>query len=191
MRLGGHRAGLHRSRGLVELKVVHLRLPAHDRLPQSVVGIHHDRTEVTIHGIDAEGHACDITGHHLLDHHRHAGMRVVKAVLPPVGDGAVMPEGKETSLDLRQHFVCANHIEEGIMLAREGSTGQILQVGGGTHRVRLPRRAGRQGLAHLGSHGLRERCAGEFFPQARTTLLEANRIPGREIRGLGKHLPQS
>ncbi len=135
-----HRRPTGTQRWLVDVVLVRVHRALHDRLAQPVRrGHEHGVVEPGL-GVHREHHPgrADVRTHHLLHTGRERNSVVVEVVVHPVGDGAVVVERGEHLTDRLQHAVDALDVQEGLLLAREGSIRQVLRG-----------RAGAYGEGHL------------------------------------------
>ena len=107
----------------------------HHRFAQTVAGGDENGITETRFGIEGEHHAgrALVGTDHALDTGGQRDIGVDEALVHAVGNGAVVVERSENFLDGVQDVFQADDVEEGFLLAGEGSIRQIFGGGGGTH----------------------------------------------------------
>ncbi len=123
-------------------------------------------------GINGKHHArrTQIGTHHSLHTGRQRYATMVVALMHAVRDGAVVKQGSINMLDGNQHGIKALHVEEGFLLAGEGSVRHIFCRGGRTHRERGFRIIGGELLVGF-THGLFQRGLERCFDNPLADLL--------------------
>jgi hypothetical protein len=86
-------------------------------------------------GVDGEHDAggAEVGAHHALHAGRQRHVRMGEALVHAVADGPVVVEGGEHLLHLVQDVVDADHVQEGLLLARERGVGQVFGGGRRAH----------------------------------------------------------
>ena len=97
-------------------------------------------------GVDREGHSAraPVAAHHALDAGRERDLLVREALVRAVGDRTVVVERCEHLAHRGHHCRRAAHVEQRLLLSRERGFGEVFRGGGGAHRHRAVRVAGRQ-----------------------------------------------
>src|SRR3546814_16164581 len=79
-----------------------------------------------------------------LDDDSHVDRAVIEAVVQAVGDGPVGEQRRAAAPDVLQDRIGTDHVEERVLLAREGCAGQVLRGGARAHRPRRVRSEARR-----------------------------------------------
>eukprot|EP01107_Rhizomastix_libera_P017718 TRINITY_DN8690_c0_g1_i1.p2 TRINITY_DN8690_c0_g1~~TRINITY_DN8690_c0_g1_i1.p2 ORF type:complete len:760 (+),score=-5.99 TRINITY_DN8690_c0_g1_i1:96-2375(+) len=121
--------------GLVHVELVRVHGALHHGLAQAIGGGDEDGVAEAGFGIQGEHHAGGalVGTHHALHAGGQGHLGVGEALVHAVGNGAVVIEGGEHFLHGVKDVVEAMDVEEGFLLASEGSVGQVLGGGGGAH----------------------------------------------------------
>ena len=124
------------KRRFVHVELVRVHLPLDHRLaepPGSGDEDHLVETRLRIHG-EHDAARTGVAAHHALHAGGQRNLSVIEILVHPVGDGPIVVERRVHGLDGGEHVIDAGHIEEGLLLPREGGLGQILGGGRRTHR---------------------------------------------------------
>ena len=141
--LGAQAAPQHRllagpERRLEHVEFVRIHRALHDHFAEAIARGHEHHVAETGFGVEREQHAgrADVRAHHQLHAGREEHLLVLETVVHAIGDRAVVVERRENLLDLVQHVVDADHVEEGFLLPGKTGVGEVLGGGGRAHRDR-------------------------------------------------------
>ncbi len=145
----------------MHVELVRIDGALNDRFAEAVARSHEDGIAEAGFGIEREQHAGGalVGAHHALDARRQRNVGVDEALVHAVGNGAVVVQRGEYFLDRVQDVFEADDVEEGFLLAGEGSIRQVFGGGRGAHgEGHVGGRVGDQTLVLLGDrHGQRHR----------------------------------
>jgi len=108
-------------------------------------------------------------------------MRMGKALVHPVADGAVVVQRAEYLADFVQNVFYAHHVEEAFLLPCKGSVGQVFGCRRRTHRERRLRRGGAQhgeGRTNLPLQRCREGLRGDHRANVGTGRSKRTHVVG-------------
>ncbi|MNP36381.1 hypothetical protein D3C76_1297660 [compost metagenome] len=120
----------------MHIELVRVDGPLHHHLPQALGAGDEDHVVEAGFGIQGEHDAGggEIRAHHALHPGGEGHALVIVPLMHPVGDGAIVEEGGKHMLDGGHDRVYAAHVEEGLLLTREGGVRHVFGGGGGAHR---------------------------------------------------------
>ena len=123
-------------------------------------------------GIDGERDAAcaKVASDHALNADGEGDIFMGESLVGAVGDGAVVEQGGEHLTHRAHQRILAAHVEQRLLLSREGGVGKIFRRGGRTHRhrtVRGVRRHPRVARAQLAHQLLRQRRRPHPLPDLR------------------------
>ena len=112
-------AGRWRDRAPVDHPVVGVDRAGDDGVAKARRGVEHAAGAPAADRVGGEQHARDLRVDHPLHHHGELGARVRDARVGAVGHGPVRPQRRPAAAHRVQHGVDADHVQVGVLLARE------------------------------------------------------------------------
>mmetsp|Transcript_84876 Transcript_84876/g.181859 ORF Transcript_84876/g.181859 Transcript_84876/m.181859 type:complete len:364 (+) Transcript_84876:560-1651(+) len=125
----------HRQGWLEDVPLVGVHRAAHDCLAESVGTRDEDDVAKAALRVQGEHNAGGpgLAAHHLLASGAELHLFMLEASIVAVGDGPIREQGCEDEVHLRFHILVAHDIEVGLLLAGEGSVGEVLSSSRGAH----------------------------------------------------------
>ena len=122
------------TRPSVDQPVVGVDRAGDDGVAQPRRGVEHAAAAPAADRVGGEQHARGLCVDHPLHHHRELRARVRDARVGAVGHGPVRPERRPAAAHRVQHRVDADHVQVGVLLAREARAREVLGRGRRPHR---------------------------------------------------------